>query len=360
MYKLFMMENFRCFRELSLADLGRVNLIAGVNNVGKTALLEALFIHCGMYNPELVLRLNAFRGMGTVKLPPGRWVETPWESVFSNFDTSKEVVLKGEEEALGSRILRLRTISKPKELEKIGQAIDLRSDKPETVLRSSEVAQVLELKYETNKKRGTFLMILHSKGIRLDPIPFPPPFQTFFYGDRIHVPFFEEAEQFGKLEVQGKRSALLDVLKLIEPRLNNLATVVVAGEPILHGDIGIGRFIPLPVMGGGMVRLTRLVLRIANAPSGVVLVDEIDNGLHHSIMRDVWKAIGEVARQFDTQIFATTHSRECIVAAHRAFAEGDVYDFRLHRLDRVKEAIRVITYDQEALAAAIEAGLEVR
>jgi len=67
-----------------------------------------------------------------------------------------------------------------------------------------------------------------------------------------------------------------------------------------------------------------------------------------------------VARQFHTQVFATTHSLECIVAAHKAFTESGVYDFRLHRLDRVKETIRAVTYDQETLAAAIETGLEVR
>lgn len=109
-----------------------------------------------------------------------------------------------------------------------------------------------------------------------------------------------------------------------------------------------------------MVRLATLVLHIGNAPDGVVLVDEIENGLHHSILPKVWRAIGEVAREFNTQVFATTHSRECIVAAHRAFTESEVYDFRLHRLERLKETIRAVTYDREALEAAIETGLEVR
>ena len=109
-----------------------------------------------------------------------------------------------------------------------------------------------------------------------------------------------------------------------------------------------------------MVRLASLVLHIGNAPNGVVLVDEIENGLHHSILPKVWRAIGEVAREFNTQVFATTHSLECIVAAHKAFAGSGLYDFRLHRLERRKATIRAVTYDQEALEAAIETGLEVR
>ena len=60
------------------------------------------------------------------------------------------------------------------------------------------------------------------------------------------------------------------------------------------------------------------------------------------------------------QVFATTHSLECIVAAHRAFSDSEHEDFRLHRLERVNEAIHAVTYDRETLEAAIETGLEVR
>jgi AAA15 family ATPase/GTPase len=109
-----------------------------------------------------------------------------------------------------------------------------------------------------------------------------------------------------------------------------------------------------------MVRLASILLRIANTPGGVVLIDEIDSGLHHSVLRDVWKVIGSAAETFDTQIFATTHSYECIREAHEAFKESDNYIFRLHRLDRVRGKVESVTYDEEALTAAIKAEFEVR
>jgi AAA15 family ATPase/GTPase len=102
------------------------------------------------------------------------------------------------------------------------------------------------------------------------------------------------------------------------------------------------------------------LLAIVNAPGGTVLIDEIENGLHHSVMLKVWQAIAETARRSETQIFATTHSWECIRAAHEAFTKSGTYDFRLHRLDRLDGKIKAITYDEEALAAAIKAELEVR
>ena len=360
MYTSFTVRNFRCFGELTISSLERINLIAGKNNVGKTALLEAMFLHAGAYNPSLALNVNAFRGIESVKVEIAREAEAPWGSVFNKFDTSKPIELVGEDTATGHRLLRLRALSKPEELEKIPESLKYDREGPGKALGTIEFAQVLELEYEEAGRRGSYYMIIDRKGPRIDPVPPPPPFPGFFQGARMRIRFEDEAERYGKLEIHSKQDVLLRVLKLIEPRLRRIALVVFAGVPILHGDVGMGRLIPLPVSGEGMARLTSLVLSIANAENGVVFVDEIENGLHHSVMSKVWSAVGEAAREFNAQLFATTHSMECVKAAHNSFSEGKLYDFRLHRLDRINDSTRVKTYDREALGAAIETGLEVR
>ncbi len=360
MYRSFELRNFRCFQELKITDLEKVNLFAGINNVGKTSLLEALFLHCGAYNPELAIRLNAFRGIESLKIELGRSTGTPWDSLFTQFDTAKRVELRGENEKGSKRTLFLKVVRQPEELAQIRHFAQPSSKQSNGFPNASEIAQVLELEYKEGGQQRKFYMILDPKGGRIEPIPPAPPFPAFFQGDRLHIPLRDEAERFGNLEIRGQQEVILEVLKIIEPRLRRLAMVVATGEPMLHGDIGIGRLVPLPLMGAGIVRLASLVLHIGNAPNGIVLVDEIENGLHHSILIKVWKALMEVAQQFNTQIFATTHSFECILAAHRAFEESQSNDFRLHRLDRIKDNIKLVTYDRESLAAAVETGLEVR
>jgi AAA15 family ATPase/GTPase len=113
-------------------------------------------------------------------------------------------------------------------------------------------------------------------------------------------------------------------------------------------------------MGEGIGRLLSIILAIANAKGGTILIDEIENGLHYSVLTDVWKAIADAARRVDVQIFATTHSQECIRAAHEAFENTEQYDFRYHRLEQVKDEIRAVTYDQETLATSDEMNLEMR
>ncbi len=369
MYRFFKVKNFRCFEEVALNKLARVNVIAGKNNVGKTALLEALFLHCGGYNPELALRVNAFRGIETMKVELGRWAETPWDSLFYRFRSSQVIELEGEDTETGKRVVRLRVLEKPQELNRVrgfarSSIADARKglspDVGQQLPGFSETAKVLELECEQANWRGSYSLILDHRGVRTEPIPPEPPFPAFFQAARMRVPLVEEAERFGKLQVSGRHEAVFRILQLVEPELRQLTMVVAAGQPMLHGDVGLGRLVPLPVMGEGMARLASLVIHMGNAANGVVLVDEIENGLHHSVLRKVWQVIGEVAREFKTQVFATTHSLECIVAAHRAFSESGEYDFRLHRLERVGEKVEVISYDHETLERAIEVDMEVR
>jgi len=117
----------------------------------------------------------------------------------------------------------------------------------------------------------------------------------------------EDAERFSKLERVGRQAEVLETLRLLEPRLQRLSLLVVDGEPIIHGDLGMSELVPLPLMGEGVGRLLLIILAIAYAQGGTILIDEIKNGLHYSVMTDVWKAIADAARRADAQIFATTH-----------------------------------------------------
>ena len=120
------------------------------------------------------------------------------------------------------------------------------------------------------------------------------------------------------------------------------------------------RKIPLALVGEGLTRVLLLSLAIARASPGIALIDEIENGLHYSVLVDVWRAIAEAARRLDVQVFATTHSWECIRTAHEAFSQDGPYDLRLHRLDRIDGNVQAVTYDQETLGTSVEMAMEVR
>lgn len=348
MYNSFVIKNFRCFSEISLNDLDQVNLITGMNNTGKTALLEAIFIHGGRYNPSLVFTINALRGLESWSITFAPGAETPWDLAFFEFDNSKEIELGSYSTKDGKKIVRLREI---KEAE--GKA-----------LYSLSNSKIFEMEYQNGKRKPDkyqFVVETSGKTGFLQPLPIVP-YQTWFLSSRGRQDHKETARRFTKLNNRGEKHYLLEALKIIEPRLEDISLGLVGDNMILHGDIGSGKQIPLPIMGDGMGRIAELFLGVADTPNGVTLMDEVENGLHYSVLPKLWKVIGQAARKYNSQVFATTHSRECIVAAHKAFKEPMFgYDFKLHRLERAKDGnIRAVTYDQGTLEAAIESEFEVR
>jgi AAA15 family ATPase/GTPase len=106
--------------------------------------------------------------------------------------------------------------------------------------------------------------------------------------------------------------------------------------------------------------VTSLVLAIGSARGGTILVDEVENGIHHSVMPSLWEAIGRAADLFHTQVIATTHSLECVSAAYEAFSRRRSYDLTLHRVDRMDGMVRAIAYDRESLKGALSLPTEVR
>ena len=360
MYRSFEVRNYRCFEHLKLTDFKRINLLAGRNNVGKTALLEALFLHAGAYNPALTINVQAFRGFDTLKVELGRWADTPWGALFPEFDTSQTIELTSCDHTGVSRVMRLRLLRDPDDLTRAVEVVQPTAEALRESPVSYETAQVLELQYQEDQRADRYFMILGPEGVRIRPMPPAPPFPGVFLAARTRIRLGEDAERFAKLQLVDREQVLLSALRVIEPRLQRLTVVVAGGVPTIHGDIGLRRLLPVPDLGEGMARLTSLILAMVYAKGGVVLVDEIENGLHHSILSKVWKAVGQAAREFDVQLFCTTHSLEAIVAAHEAYSSSEPYDFGLFRLDRVRDAVRVVAYDQSALGAAIESGLEVR
>ena len=166
----------------------------------------------------------------------------------------------------------------------------------------------------------------------------------------------EDATRLGDLRRRKQGDLLVTALRIIEPRLQALEENSVAGYPMIWGDIGLSQLVPLSMMGDGMNRITRILLAIFTAANGVVLVDEIENGIHYSVLKKLWCAIVDAAEQANTQVFATTHSFECMEAAHRAL--GDKLLF--HRIEQEQGKSRCVTFETEDVAAAIHHGLEVR
>jgi hypothetical protein len=355
MLRSFTIKNFRCFKDLTIEPLERVNLIAGKNNVGKTAALEAIFLHLGANKPELPLQVNLVRGIQLLSLS----AVDVWGWMFFNKEISQTIELTSLHRDDVSASVKARLV----EPGKSRLDISANAEPPKLVgpLTTMTGPSELVLEYQdTTGQKGIMRGFIASDGkIEYEHAPLGPFPLCVFLGTWPHG-LMDNAGQFSKLEEVGRQDEVLKELKHLEQRLSRLAVGVTGSTSMIRGDIGIGRLLPLPLMGEGIVRLLSILLAIASVPGGVVLIDEVENGLHHSVMVNVWKAIAEAARRSDVQIFATTHSEECILAAHAAFQEAPDYDLAFHRLQRVEGEIQAVTHNQRMIDVALKTDLEIR
>ena len=347
MLEELLIRNYRIFKELKIDQLSRINLIAGSNNTGKTSMLEAMFLLAGAGNVQLLLNRNV------VRTEPGSQAlgDTVWKHFFSNLNVSKPIQIRGT-----------RSIIDQFDLEISAGGGQQTTELPKSFTDEISVTKLpeirsLRLQYRgPNGKQVKSSIFSEGTEIKIDQPTTEPSFGAVILTSR-SANSQEDAMRLAKLRQQKRDHLLLEALQVIEPRLQSIEENSSSGAPMIWGDIRLSELVPLAVMGEGMIHLARLVLGISAAPNGIVLIDEVENGIHHSVLPKVWRVIDTAAKQLNTQVFATTHSRECIRAAYESLGENE---FRLHRLEATDEVNRCVTYDSETIAAALDFNLEVR
>jgi predicted ATP-dependent endonuclease of OLD family len=112
-------------------------------------------------------------------------------------------------------------------------------------------------------------------------------------------------------------------------------------------------------MGDGMWRMLAMAIAIARSAGGMLLVDEIDTGLHYTVMSDMWRLVFGAARELDVQVFATTHSFDCIQSLAEVCVNGDPHDHvTLQRIE--SGGPKAVPYSEAEIAQAAKRNIEVR
>ncbi len=362
MYKSFEIKNFKCFEHLKLDNLARVNLIAGKNSVGKSALLEAIYQHCDGRNPWLLSRVRALRRVELGGSSRAQSMTHLFGEFVRDFDAESRIETISDAGSQSARMMRLRLVpAGDTNGEDAGLTSDSEATHNDLWLGMPAAIEAESVNGDNKEVRRAY--ILNGKQVLKPPLdPNQPPHFVLPYsrGARYPIDHQEDARLLSALVKSGLASAVRHVLTSLEPRLTWLEVLHEGDIAMIHGRIDLSQPVPLVAMGDGMVRLASLILVFSKTGNGVVLLDEIENGLHYSILDKVWEAIGMAARQFKVQVFATTHSFECIEAAHRAFRGEHADELGFYRLVEIDGKIENTRYSSETLADAIETGWEVR
>ncbi|MCB9742734.1 MAG: AAA family ATPase [Alphaproteobacteria bacterium] len=394
MLKSLHIQNFRVFKDLRVSKLGRVNLVVGRNNSGKSCLLEAVWIY-GEGGHESVLRKlveGRREDLGSVLSLQGTAGDSPLDQALRDplrhlfhgrdflTDGGHPIVIS-ERAGLGDfhegpfvmlnpyafRQVRVSPTLRASSVDGASLRDRVRLEKPAD-LYFGPIAYVLNIDFKDEDGRTT--------GTDVPLITLPGWFERAAGQPRHqvrHIPASgwsdaDIATQWAPISVRPSlRRIVRDALRLIDPAIEEI--VMVPGrdelppEPIaVYGD---ELQLPLRSLGEGIGRLFRIAMAMAVAKGGYVLIDEFENGLHWEVQPKAWELVFKLAAELDIQVFATTHSLDCVKAFAKADAALPDVSGMLHRLGRsVRKSdegkVTVRSYEREALEMAVQAGLEVR
>ena len=187
--------------------------------------------------------------------------------------------------------------------------------------------------------------------------------KCFIEGTKYHLDASGSYLQYySEIVRDAGKDELRSALNVILPNVSDIEILMdEAQTSYLSAVTADGRQLPLDDLGGGVVRLFRLMLSCYMSRNGILLADEIENGIHHSTLTEIWRRIRRWMTEWNVQVVATTHSNECIEAAMAAFEDAP-HDLSIHKLflNRETAGVEAATFNGKTIEGARDLNLEVR
>lgn len=354
---------FRGLRDLQIPELGRVNLIVGMNNAGKSSLLEAIHLYAGGGLPSRLHSLLVTReeindeegarvGLDVLNAAVDRLFHAEGDSRASRMtlgpigDLGRQLVIDrgwARTLAVGDSVATRFSAALSDDLEGEYERA-LRVHVGEAHSRVTTDRRLLgRFTFGTSPQLVHPTHFVRANGLSNDAV----------------------ANRWDRIALTDEEELVTNALRIIAPGVERIS-VVGDGDGLAQRRVmvrvrGQDTPVPLRTMGDGMNRLLGIALALATARDGILLVDEIENGIHYSVQADVWQMILNTAAFLNVQVFATTHSWDCIRAFAAASSGAENVDSMLYRLDlRVKGDVRAVRYTANDVAIAAEQQIEVR
>jgi predicted ATPase len=369
-------RNFRGLEDLNVPHLGRVNLIVGKNNSGKSSILEALRIYAQQASQTLLDELVAAHDetlRTQMSATADEDEQVPYENFFTGrrFPTSKDgAIYIGDKEGREYLKISHSYYQEERSVDSLGFSTVRRIPMAKNELDDEEANQAL-LVSSAKRDQPKWLGISDSPRRGRAPNPDPLALPVGYVPTSI-LPSSSLADLWDSIALTNYDDVVRAGLRIIEPRVEGVAFVKrdnprsrFEGERTAIIKLqGSDRPVTLNSMGDGMVRVLQLLLLLVPAKGGLYLVDEFENGLHYSVQEKVWEMIFELAKTTNIQVFATTHSWDCIEAFKNVAARSDepAILFRVGKSIKTSEKGKVIAtaFDKAALAQITQLEAEVR
>lgn len=353
-FSTFNVSGFRGLHDLYLEEIGHFNLILGANDVGKTSVLEAIFLAAGLTSPQLFVRMQNLRGhlvsdfndlallfhgldvSGTIEIAAATHASHRRLNVSTAYADGEVVeeqhVVGATNGDQGDHAAAVRSSPpyRPRVLRCDGEVMDIASGKTE--LFRGEVA-ANDAKVTTSTGSGSTL----APGERAIPVRYVPAGYSY------------DSSAIANVVVNKKADPLLKCLRLVNPDVCGIAT----HDNTVYVDVGYNRMMPLNMFGSGLVRTAYVAAACILDNERILMVDEIENGLHGGSAGPVLQFLLEHCVAQETQLFLTTQRRDVLRSIHRLLDQEEYADLGdktvVYVLRKDDKQVRADRHDRDEL-----------
>ena len=353
-FKNLEIKNFRGIDRLVMDDFSRVNVFLGQNGSGKSSILEAILMLTGMSNPGLPQSINLLRSRGAV----GQYLDVRY--FFHNLvlTTPPEVSSEQNDGVKRHMILKMPFVfdEQTHVTTPIGQI--QRSD---AMVQVNQVEMDFDITADNVVNQYKSTMTFNQQGL-IKERKIAEGYQEKLYASLIPASLAASNATSDLAELVKRKMKLLVVDRLTFFD-NRITAVEVLADGVFVGIERVPELLPVSMHGDGMFRYLTIVAASANPITNIVLLDEIENGLHYSAYKKLWEAIFALATTTNKQVFVTTHSKETLCRLNEMLEENPAYqqEMRLYTIANTqKNGYQAYKYTYEGLSGACENDVELR
>lgn len=357
-----LIKNYRKLREITFSSLGRVNLIIGENNTGKTSVLDAIRLYASQMSISTLYDLLKERNeiYATTANPKKTDYKKSILSLFPNrsleslSDDKRLVIQTKDKDSILTHFLSLRLIWFKEESD----------NKTEVILHEDIAGELIKPGFKIEK--DTEVTIYSRREFnenRKAETKNPDAYNFQLYNTKSCRRMVHASDWEAILE-SDKENEITEILRTIEPQVKSVVFIPEKNNPA-GGNIELlmedGSSLPIQSMGIGVSRSFYMMLLLLNSKDGFFLIDEFENGLHYTLQEKLMKVIFRLSAEMNIQVFMTTQSQDCITAFYHALLMDEYANKgKLIRLSNVAGHIEGTEVNTDELKVISENKIDLR
>lgn len=324
--KYIKIGRYKCFENFSAEGFKRVNLISGKNNVGKTALMEALYINVNSVDVP-----NLLESLWDLQLH-----RTRAERVGHDLAESAISSQVKKNSVLAESHTNLREVSFEHQKPDLEKLFVCRINTKEKIFTDKELNFVSIMQSITNWQDVSFIPSVRDSQEEI-------------------------INSYISIQEKDQEPDVNEFIHRFDDSIENVKVIANSIQCKVPGANGSFEYRDLNEFGDGLRHYLSVIADIFAVENGYIFIDELDNGIHYSLLDELWEIILTLSKELNVQVFATTHSKECIESYCRIAEKLDEKDVSLITLVKNKEKqTKAIVRDYKVLTDSIHDNREVR